>query len=38
MDVLRTAVSMLSLSDPHAKDMTPEANQLKAIQLMARIS
>src|SRR4051794_29030644 len=38
MDVLRTAVSMLSLSDPHAKDMTPEANQLKAVQLMAMIS
>jgi citrate synthase len=38
MDVLRTAVSMLSLSDPHAKDMIPEANQLKAIQLMAKTS
>ncbi len=38
MDVLRTAVSMLSLSDPHAKDMTPAANQLKATQLMAQTS
>jgi citrate synthase len=38
MDVLRTAVSMLSLSDPLAKDMTPEANQKKALQLMARTS
>ncbi len=28
MDVLRTAVSMLSLYDPIAKDMSPEANQL----------
>src|ERR1700761_25978 len=37
MDVLRTAVSMLSLFDPHARDMTPEANQLKAVQLMAKI-
>ncbi len=38
MDVLRTAVSMLSLYDPLAKDMSPEANQLKATQLMARTS
>src|SRR6476660_9808290 len=30
MDVLRTAVSMLSLYDPLARDMTPEANQMKA--------
>src|SRR3984885_14479389 len=30
MDVLRTAVSMLSLYDPLAKDMSPGANQLKA--------
>jgi citrate synthase len=36
MDVLRTAVSMLSLYDPIARDMTPEANQLKAIKLMAQ--
>src|ERR1043166_8898151 len=33
MDVLRTAVSMLSLSDPTVKDMTPAANQLKATKL-----
>jgi citrate synthase len=38
MDVLRTAVSMLSLSDPGAKDMSPEANQLKATKLMAQTS
>jgi citrate synthase len=38
MDVLRTAVSMLSLSDPNAKDMSPEANQLKAAKLMAQTS
>ncbi|HVW84017.1 MAG TPA: citrate synthase [Bryobacteraceae bacterium] len=38
MDVLRTAVSMLSLSDPAAKDMSPEANQLKATKLMAQTS
>ncbi len=36
MDVLRTAVSMLSLYDPIARDMTPEANELKAIKLMAQ--
>jgi citrate synthase len=36
MDVLRTAVSMLSLSDPDAKDMTPAANELKATKLMAQ--
>jgi citrate synthase len=38
MDVLRTAVSMLSLSDPQAKDMSPEANRLKAVKLMAQTS
>src|SRR5579863_4517294 len=38
MDVLRTAVSMLSLSDAHAKDMSPEANLLKATRLMAQTS
>jgi citrate synthase len=38
MDVLRTAVSMLSLYDPQAKDMSPEANQLKATKLMAQTS
>jgi len=36
MDVLRTAVSMLSLYDPQAKDMSPEANQKKAVKLMAQ--
>jgi citrate synthase len=36
MDVLRTAVSMLSLYDPIARDMTPEANELKAIKLMSQ--
>ena len=36
MDVLRTAVSMLSLHDTEAGDMSPEANQRKAIRLMAR--
>src|ERR1700722_19452392 len=38
MDVLRTAVSMLSLYDPLAKDMTPEANQTKATKLMSQTS
>jgi citrate synthase len=38
MDVLRTAVSMLSLSDPLAKDMSAAANQLKATKLMAQTS
>jgi citrate synthase len=38
MDVLRTAVSMLSLYDPLAKDMSPEANQTKAIKLMSQTS
>jgi citrate synthase len=36
MDVLRTAVSMLSLYDPIARDMAPEANELKAVKLMAQ--
>src|SRR5579863_10330158 len=36
MDVLRTAVSMLSLYDPLAADMAPEANALKAVKLMAQ--
>lgn len=36
MDVLRTAVSMLSLHDPLAKDMAPEANLAKAHRLMAQ--
>jgi len=36
MDVLRTAVSMLSLYDPMAKDMSEEANKAKAEKLMAQ--
>ena len=36
MDVLRTAVSMLSLYDPLARDNSPEANQTKAKKLMAQ--
>ncbi len=36
MDVLRTAVSMLSLYDPEAQDMSPEANHRKAVRLMAQ--
>ena len=38
MDVVRTAVSMLSLYDPLAADNSLEANQQKAVKLMARIS
>src|SRR6202167_3506845 len=38
MDVLRTAVSMLSLYDPEAKDMSPAANQSKATKLMSQTS
>jgi citrate synthase len=38
MDVLRTAVSMLSLYDPEARDMSTEANQRKAQKLMAQTS
>jgi citrate synthase len=36
MDVLRTAVSMLSLHDPEAQDMSTEANHRKAVRLMSR--
>jgi len=36
MDVLRTAVSMLSLYDDEAQDMSPEANHRKAARLMAK--
>jgi citrate synthase len=36
MDVLRTAVSMLSLYDPLASDNSPEANKTKAIKLMSQ--
>jgi citrate synthase len=38
MDVLRTAISMLSLYDPLAHDMSTEANTQKAVSLMARVS
>jgi citrate synthase len=38
MDVLRTAVSLLSLYDPLAADSSTEANVAKAIKLMARVS
>jgi citrate synthase len=36
MDVLRTAVSMLSLYDSEAADMSAEANHRKAVRLMAK--
>ncbi len=36
MDVLRTAVSMLSLYDPETPDMSSEANHRKALRLMAK--
>lgn len=36
MDVLRTAVSMLSLYDPLARDNSTEANETKARKLMAQ--
>jgi len=36
MDMLRTAVSMLSLHDPEAQDMSTEANHRKAVRLMAQ--
>jgi len=36
MDVLRTAVSMLSLHDPEAQDMSPEANRRNAVRLMSQ--
>jgi citrate synthase len=38
MDVLRTAVSMLSLHDPEAQEMSPEANHRKAVRLMSKTS
>lgn len=38
MDVLRTAVSMLSLYDPMAADSSQEANVMKAVKLMARVA
>jgi 2-methylcitrate synthase len=36
MEVLRTAVSTLSMYDPEAEDMSPEANLRKAIRLTAQ--
>jgi citrate synthase len=36
MDVLRTAVSMLSLADPEAQDMSAEANHRKAVRLISK--
>ena len=38
MDILRTAVSMLSLYDSEARDMAPAANHRKAVRLMAQTS
>jgi citrate synthase len=38
MDVLRTAISMLSLYDPQAGDNSEEANRHKAVKLMARVA
>lgn len=38
MDVLRTAVSMLSLYDPEARDNAIEASTRKATKLMARVA
>ena len=36
MDVLRTAVSMLSLYDSEAQDMSTDANHRKAVRLMSK--
>src|SRR5438874_2541860 len=36
MEVLRTTVSMLSMSDPETEDMSPEANLRKTIRLTAQ--
>ena len=38
MDVLRTAVSMLSLYDPVAHENSQEANKKKAVSLMAKVA
>ena len=38
MDMLRTAVSMLSLYDPEARDNSIEASERKATKLMARVA
>ena len=37
METLRTAVSALSLYDPEAEDMSPEANRRKAMRLTAQM-
>ena len=37
MEVLRTATSMLSMYDPEAEDMSPEANLRKAIRLTGAV-
>jgi citrate synthase/2-methylcitrate synthase len=37
MDVVRTAVSAIGASDPHAADASPEANLDKAIRLFAKL-
>jgi 2-methylcitrate synthase len=37
METLRTAVSALSLFDPEAEDMSPEANRRKAMRLTAQM-
>ena len=37
MDILRTSVSLLGMSDPKANDSSHEANICKAIKLIARI-
>lgn len=37
MATLRTAVSALSFTDPDAEDMSPEANQRKAIRLTGQV-
>lgn len=36
MDAVRTAISMLSLDDPQARENSPEANAAKALRLMAQ--
>ena len=36
MEVLRSSVSMLSMYDPEAEDMSPEANLRKAVRLTAQ--
>jgi 2-methylcitrate synthase len=36
MAILRSAISLLSIYDPEAEDMTPDGNQRKAMRLTAR--